>query len=62
MNSRFGCEAGNARCTSLRARLFEIGGKIASHARQTIPHLASTAPDVHLLLKRMKLVAARSLP
>ncbi|MCZ2403970.1 IS1380 family transposase [Paenarthrobacter sp. Z7-10] len=35
----------------LRARLFEIGGKIASHARRTTLQLASTAPDVALLLK-----------
>jgi len=44
----------------LRARLFEIGGKIASHARQTILHLASTAPEVKLLLNGMKRVAALS--
>ena len=46
----------------LRARLFEIGGKIASHARQTILHLASTAPEVKLLLNGMKRVAALSPP
>lgn len=33
----------------LRARLFEIGRKIASHARRTTLHLAATAPDVELL-------------
>lgn len=46
----------------LRARLFEIGGKAASHARQTTLHLASTAPDVALLLKGMKHLAALSPP
>ena len=46
----------------LRARVFEIGGKIASHARQTTLHLASTAPDVKLLLKGMKRLAALSPP
>jgi len=46
----------------LRARLFEIGGKIASHARQTTLHLASTAPDVKLLLNGMKRIAALSPP
>ena len=46
----------------LRARLFEIGGKIATHARQTILHLAATAPDVQLLLKGLKRVAALSPP
>lgn len=46
----------------LRARLFEIGGKIASHARRTTLHLASTAPDVALLLKGMKRLAVLSPP
>ena len=46
----------------LRARLFEIGGKAASHARQTTLHLASAAPDVALLLKGMKHLAALSPP
>lgn len=46
----------------LRARLFEIGGKLAKHARQTTLHLASTAPEVQLLLKGMKRVAALSPP
>lgn len=46
----------------LRARLFEIGGKIATHARQTTLHLASSAPDVQLLIKGMKRVAALSPP
>ncbi len=46
----------------LRARLFEIGGRIASHARRTTLHLASTAPDVQLLLKGMKRLAGLSPP
>lgn len=46
----------------LRARLFEIGGRIASHARQTTLHLAATAPDIQLPLKGMKRVAALSPP
>ncbi len=46
----------------LRARLFEIGGRIATHARQTTLHLAATAPDVQLLLKGMTRVTALSPP
>ncbi|WP_370526268.1 IS1380 family transposase [Pseudarthrobacter sp. NBSH8] len=46
----------------LRARLFEIGGKLASHARQTTLHLAATAPEVKLLLKGMERIAALSPP
>ncbi|MBM7848105.1 IS1380 family transposase [Arthrobacter roseus] len=46
----------------LRARLFEIGGRIAIHARRTTLHLAATAPEVQLLLKGMKRVAALSPP
>jgi len=46
----------------LRARLFEIGGKIASHARKTTLHLAATAPDVQLLIKGTRRIAALSPP
>ncbi len=46
----------------LRARLFEIGGKIATHARQTTLHLASTAPEVQLLLTGLKRITALSPP
>ena len=46
----------------LRVRLFEIGGKLASHARQTTLHLAATAPEVKLLLKGMERIAALSPP
>jgi len=46
----------------LRARLFETGGRIATHARQTLLHLASTAPEVLLLLKGMKRLAATGPP
>jgi len=46
----------------LRARLFEIGGKIASHARKTTLHLATTAPDVQLLIKGTKRIAALNPP
>jgi hypothetical protein len=46
----------------LRARLFEIGGKLATHARQTTLHLASTAPEVQLLLHGVKRIAALSPP
>lgn len=46
----------------LRARLFEIGGRIATHARRTTLHLASTAPDVQLLIKGIKRLAALSPP
>ncbi|MCU6479912.1 transposase [Arthrobacter sp. A2-55] len=46
----------------LRARLFEIGGRIASHARRTTLHLASTAPDVQLLIKGIKRLAALGPP
>lgn len=46
----------------LRARLFEIGGKITTHARQTTLHLASTAPEVQLLLTGLKRITALSPP
>ena len=49
-----------ARCwepKKLRARLFEIGGKLAKRARQTALHLAATAPEIQLLLQRVKRIA-----
>ncbi|MFB9164915.1 MULTISPECIES: IS1380 family transposase [Arthrobacter] len=46
----------------LRARLFEIGGKLAKHAHQTTLHLASSAPDARLLLTGVKRIAALSPP
>ena len=42
--------------------LFESGVKIVSHARQTSLHLAPTAPDVKLLPKGMKQIAALRMP
>lgn len=35
----------------LRARLFEIDGKVLTHARHATLHVASAAPDAHLLPK-----------
>ncbi len=46
----------------LRARFFEIAGKLAKHARQTTLRLASNAPSVQLLLTGVKRIAALSPP
>ena len=46
----------------LRVRLFEIGGKITTHARQTTLHLASTTPEVQLLIKGLQRITALSPP
>lgn len=46
----------------LRVRLFEIAGKVTSHARRTTLHLAAKAPDVKLLIKGLDRIAALSPP
>ncbi len=46
----------------LRARLFEIGGRITHHARQTTLHLAATAPETKLLIKGLDRIAALGPP
>lgn len=46
----------------LRTRLIEIGGKLATHARQKTLHLASKAPEVKLPLTVMKRFDALSPP
>lgn len=46
----------------LRARVFEIAGKISRHARQVIVHLASTAPETSLLIKGLARLRALTPP
>ncbi|MGO4652259.1 IS1380 family transposase [Arthrobacter sp. 2RAF22] len=46
----------------LRARVFEIAGKISRHARQVIVHLASTAPETSLLIKGLAKLRALTPP
>ncbi|WP_189351589.1 IS1380 family transposase, partial [Zhihengliuella salsuginis] len=54
-----------ARCwepKKLRARVFEIAGKISRHARRITLHLASNAPETRLLLKGLHRITALSPP
>lgn len=46
----------------LRARIFEIAGKISRHARQLTVHLASTAPETALLIKGLARLRAITPP
>ena len=46
----------------LRARIFEIAGKISTHARKLILHLAAAAPDTGLLIKGLERIRALSPP
>lgn len=46
----------------LRARIFEIAGKISNHARRVTVHLAAKAPETDLLIKALNRLAAQSPP
>ncbi|KRE67770.1 hypothetical protein ASG92_14150 [Arthrobacter sp. Soil736] len=46
----------------LRARIFEIGGKISRHARRVTVHLASLAPELTLLINGLARLGAITPP
>ena len=46
----------------LRARIFEIAGRISSHARRLTVHLAATAPETPLLLTALTRINALNPP
>lgn len=46
----------------LRARLFEIAGKITRHARRLTLHMAAPAPETPLMIQALERIAALSPP